>query len=320
MEDISRELEREIAQTKPKPYKQDRKTRILIIDDFGKMKSGEYLKKLVAGLSIAGGICFVAAVVLFFLYSGLSGDTGEVKSRLSIAEKKVEELTREKEVLMARLVISGKEPGISGVNEKKQSLAAAKVVEKKPLLAKKQDIKPSVEKVSPKSDLKPTTSAVAPKKQPKPTSPKEKIKPQLNASTDSDQASAAPTAELPKKMVSIEKFTVVKDGNNGDLLVRFDIRNISTSPGDVSGRIFTVLKPDDKPEDQWLVVPSSKLKNGIPITYRKGQYFSIAHFKPVKFRIKNQASPDFFQKASIYIFNSQGDVMFEKLIDITEAQ
>jgi hypothetical protein len=44
MEDISRELEKEIARSKPKPYKQDRKTRLLIIDDFGQVKSREYLK------------------------------------------------------------------------------------------------------------------------------------------------------------------------------------------------------------------------------------------------------------------------------------
>jgi hypothetical protein len=80
------------------------------------------------------------------------------------------------------------------------------------------------------------------------------------------------------------------------------------------------LKPDNKIKDHWLVVPTSALKNGIPSEYRKGQYFSIAHFKPVKFRIKNQSDPEFFKKASIVIFNDQGDLIFEKLIDITEAE
>ena len=68
------------------------------------------------------------------------------------------------------------------------------------------------------------------------------------------------------------------------------------------------------------MVPTSALKNGIPFEYKKGQYFSITHFKPVKFRIKNQANPDFFKKASIFIFNEQADLIFEELIDITEAK
>jgi hypothetical protein len=43
MEDISRELEREITQSKPTPYKQNRKKRVLILDDFGEMKNLSYL-------------------------------------------------------------------------------------------------------------------------------------------------------------------------------------------------------------------------------------------------------------------------------------
>ncbi|WP_299983536.1 hypothetical protein [Desulfobacula sp.] len=112
MEDISRELEREIARSKPKPYQKDRKTRILIVDDFGEMKAGEYLKTLITILSIINVFCFVAAVFFYYLYTDLSRDANPVKNRLVLAEKKVTELTREKEILMARLVISGKEPGI----------------------------------------------------------------------------------------------------------------------------------------------------------------------------------------------------------------
>jgi len=68
------------------------------------------------------------------------------------------------------------------------------------------------------------------------------------------------------------------------------------------------------------VVPTAALKDGVPSEYKKGQYFSIAHFKPVKFRIKNQADPDFFKKASIFIFNEQAQLIFEELINITEAE
>jgi len=120
--------------------------------------------------------------------------------------------------------------------------------------------------------------------------------------------------------VTIENFIVKKSRTDKDLLVRFDIRKISEKPGDVSGRIFTVLRADNTSEDQWLVVPPTTLKKGIPSEYKKGQYFLIANFKPVKFRIKNQADPDFFQKASIFIFNEQEDLIFEKLVAISEAQ
>lgn len=150
---------------------------------------------------------------------------------------------------------------------------------------------------------------------------KSTIKPETNRVEDitknTIRASKTPEGE---KTVSIEKFVVTKDSTSGDLLVRFDIRNISKKPGEVSGRIFTVLKPDSQIESQWLVIPNAPLKDGIPSLFKKGQYFSIAHFKPVKFRIKNQSGPDSFKKASIFIFNNQGNLIFENLIDITEAE
>ncbi len=136
----------------------------------------------------------------------------------------------------------------------------------------------------------------------------------------SESAALTKPAKIVNKTVTIENFTVKKSRTDKDLLVRFDIRKISEKPGDVSGRIFTVLRPDNTSEDQWLVVPPTTLKNGIPSEYNKGQYFSIANFKPIKFRIKSQADPDFFQKASIFIFNEQEDLIFEKLVAISDAQ
>lgn len=321
MEDISRELEKEIARSKPKPYKQDRKTRILIIDDFGKMKSGEYLKSFVKILSFISVVCFAAAVLFYYLYTSLSQDAALIRDRLVRAEKKVDVLTGEKEVLMARIVISGKEPGIKSKDEKKVEVkkedkpVLAAVEEKKALVSKHEQIKPVSEKFEEK-DKADTVLITEHETQ--------SIDSKLNAIGESHSLPELPERPEPSKMikktVGIEKFTVKKDGKNGDLLVRFDIRNISTGSGDVSGRIFTVLKPDSESEDQWLVVPTAQLKDGIPSEYKKGQYFSIAHFKPVKFRIKNQADPDFFKKASIFIFNEQAQLIFEKLIDITEAE
>jgi hypothetical protein len=126
--------------------------------------------------------------------------------------------------------------------------------------------------------------------------------------------------EVIQKTVSIEKFTVTKDGTNGYLLVRFDIRNVSKAPGEVSGKIFALLKPNNSLENKWLVVPPAAVKNGMPSDYKKGKYFSISHFKPIKFRVKHKLDPDVFKQASIFIYNDQGDLIFDKLINIAEAE
>ncbi len=302
MEDISRELEREIARSKPKPYRKEHKTRLLIVDDFGQMKSAEYFKVLVKSLSVISIVCFVAAVVFCYLYVDLSKNSGSIKTKLDIAQKKVNELTQEKEVLMAKLVMAGSKLDVVP----------------KPLVAKKAEIKPvplEPEPVEKKEDIiKPeTVKNVEPVVVPTPVKPITPIEPITPI------GSSRPI-KIVDKTVTIENFIVKKTNSNKELLVRFDIRKISSKPGDVAGRIFTVLIPDNASEDKFLVVPSTPLKNGIPSEYKRGQYFSIAHFKPVKFRIKNQEKSDFFKKASIFIFNDKQELIFEKLINITEAQ
>jgi len=216
-------------------------------------------------------------------------------------------LTREKGVLMAKIVISGEkldiapkpaaDPKAKSTVDKKQDVATAPAI---PDTESTESIKNI--KVSAKVEIKEDKAEPEPDKTVKEPDLDPLFKP----------------GRIVNKTVTIENFMVKKSRSNRDLLVRFDIKKISENPGDVSGRIFTVLIPDNRSEDQWLVVPSTTLKNGIPSEYKKGQYFSIANFKPVKFRIKNQADSDFFKKASIFIFNEQEDLIFEKLVAIGE--
>lgn len=303
MDDISRELEREIALSKPKPYIPDRRTSVIVVDDFGEMKSGEYFKTLVKFFSCLSVICFIAAIVFYSFYADLSKDSNSIKTKLDIAQEKISKLTQEKEVLMAKLVISGEKFDI-----------APKPVTPKPSVTKKQNIKPVPAPPKPESTENKKKLAKVKKKEGK----AEPISDKTVKATES--ALTTKPTNIANKTVTIEDFTVRKSGSNKDLLVRFDIRKISKKPGDVSGRIFTVLIPDNTLEGQRLVVPSTTLKNGIPSEYKKGQYFSIASFKPIKFRINTQADPDFFKKASIFIFNEQEELIFEKLVTIGEAQ
>ncbi len=317
MEDISRELERQIAQSKPKPYRMSQEAQILIVDNLGNIRSGAHLKQMAVILSFVSAVCFVAAVLFYFFYTDLSKKQARIIKKLAATETMVEKLTREKEVLMARIVISGKELKTSEKKEVRKKSAPA-VVGKKTMLSKKTETRKKTAETVNKPD-RPVKSETAEVLQAGKSGKPGKTLP-IPDKTSVQTAVSEVVAAKPST-ISVEKFTVVNDAGSGNILVRFDIRNISTEPGDVSGRIFTILKPDNGSEDKWLVVPASRLKNGVPSDYKKGQYFSIAHFKPVKFRIKNQtaAGPGFFKKASIFIFSTNGELIFQKAIDITES-
>ena len=325
MEDISRELEKEIALAKPKPHKQNRKSRVLIVDDFGRMRSGEYLKKLSLGFGLLSIISLCSALVLYYLYTDLSINTARMNDELSVAREKVKSLTTDKEVLMARLVILGQAPDIKKqetVTESETARSETAKIEHK--LTQTSKINPAVPPPEPPKPQPHRPEAAQPPPEVTPPEPAEETDPEEIAPAEPDPGQPEPEPVRPniseeKKTVTIEKFSVTKEGGDKDLFVRFNIRNISKTPGDVSGRIFTVLKPDSRIGSQALVVPSAELENGVPVEYKKGQYFSISRFKPVKFKIKNHSDPNFFKKASIFIFNNDGELIFEELIHITEA-
>ena len=119
-----------------------------------------------------------------------------------------------------------------------------------------------------------------------------------------------------KPVVSVEKFSVVHGAGKEQLVVKFNIRNITEESKEISGRIFAVLKPEGSTEKDWVVVPNASLEDGVPTPYRKGQYFSISRFKPVRFTIKNQALADSFKRASVYIFSDDGSLLFKRSIEV----
>ncbi|HKK91001.1 MAG TPA: hypothetical protein VJ936_06355, partial [Desulfobacteraceae bacterium] len=119
------------------------------------------------------------------------------------------------------------------------------------------------------------------------------------------------------RKVKVEEFRLEKDQANRDLMVRFDIRNVSDNPGTISGRIFVILKPELGDPANWLVMPSVPLKNGKPAVPSSGQFFSIAHFKPVKFRVASRRPLELFQRAEVYVYGEDGSLMFQRKISIS---
>ncbi len=309
MEDISRELEREIARSKPAPHKKNKNKRVLIVDDMGGVKPGGYLKSLLVLLLCTTLACLAAAGGFFTLFDKLSRENTELASRTATLESRVAALTRDKETLMARLVMSGHDPDTaSGVSDPDSGDFVPDTGENKDD-AEQEESHIQAQSAQDTKDMSDTDAdAGMPQEEP--------------SVVQQQEDSGTPIVAKEAGKVDIEKFSVTRDRGQGDLLVRFDIRNVSEKPGEVSGHIFTILKPESqstkKDTDQWLVVPSSPLDKGIPSHTKKGQYFSIAHFKPVKFRIKNIPGQAFFTTASIIIFNDQGELMFQSDIDIGE--
>ena len=76
------------------------------------MRSADHLKVLAYLFGVASLVCFLAASGLYYFFSRQAVENKRLQNEVAGLTKKVDGLINEREVLMARLVISGKEPGI----------------------------------------------------------------------------------------------------------------------------------------------------------------------------------------------------------------
>ncbi len=291
MEDISRDLEREIAKARPKPLERSKKQHILIIDSDGKIRPGDYLRffnRLL--LFLAGGV-FVAGIVVYCLYHNLQARNVQIVQELDNLGTTYQDLLHEQENLMARLVLM------------KKDLAAKASFQQK----KKNNILPE-----PKPESK---KEAAPR-------PEKEVSPEV-ASLTEDKEELPPEKNAPAVFVTgsvvVQKFSIQKNDASGKLLVRFNIRNMSRDGKDVSGRIFTVIKSKTENPQDWLVFPKTVLEKGIPASPLRGQSFSISRFKPVSFICATEQPIDHFSEAVVFVFDRKGLLMTKSVFEINHS-
>lgn len=310
MEDISRELEREIAQIKPATHKVRKENNILIINNFGEMRSGAFLKVLIyffLVISLAGGL---GSVVFFRLYSKVKNQNIQFKNSLEVFEKKVDRLISEKEILMARLVVTG------NVAELESLTRDGKIGQDHSKTEKRADVSGGMDGVASLPTHTPLDSKI---------DNGEPVKAdQTNSASSRDQfdEKTEPSVELSPDVlynVSIGSFSLSPGNNVHELIIRFNIKNTTENSKEISGRLFCVLKPEGARPNKWVVIPkTSIMKNGVPVPgpYNQGHYFSISRFKPVQFSINTRIPLENFSEASVFIFDEAEKLLFKTSFDI----
>ncbi len=284
MENLQGNLEKVVkSQSLPKESKRSDSWILLAIGDHGKTISIGRLKGLVVALVLAVVIVAVSVSYLLIIAKSASEENDGLRSALDASKKQVAALRDEKDVLMVRLVLAE-----SGVKDKLAGTGGEQTGETSGGLP---DKSASVETMPDPADVDKTVLLTGEK--------------QLEEET----ASAIP-AKPPE--ASIEDFVVLFEPGGNILKAQFKIINTSSSSQPVSGHAFIILKDDDVDESRWLIFPRVALASGKPLLYKKGQYFSIYHFKTVKFKARNETEPKRFNNASVLVYNTTGDLLLEK--------
>lgn len=152
--------------------------------------------------------------------------------------------------------------------------------------------------------------------------PKKKME-TVESVVKTEKAIEEPPKEPAKKVVpkvekmtaDIKDLTFTKDERDGETRIRFIVKNTSEL-ATISGRVFVIMMPDENNSQSWLTMPPVSLKDGIPSTPSRGQFFSINHFKSVKFKFNNPFSDDHYKKMGVYIFSTEGEKVYENTFDV----
>jgi hypothetical protein len=267
----------------------DRRWTLLFIGDHGNVIALKRFKFIVIAAVLIFFSVICAGAILFFVNHDTVAKNKELQRFLEKSKTQIVTLRHEKEVLMARLVIAESKANKNSAEDRQRqgNIKTADQITPKPQAVLKQP----AEKVDQKIPPVPETI------QPKPV--------------------AAETAEPdPVLSVAVENFSVSYGPDSEILNAQFKIKNTSPQSLPVSGHTVIVLKGDDLPIDQWLVMPAVALVGDMP-SGKQGKTFSIQRFRTMKFTFKTPDNFDEFKTAVVYVFLKSGGLLLEEDFPVT---
>jgi hypothetical protein len=262
----------------------DRQWTLLFIGDHGNVITLKRFKAIVMAAAFIFFFAFCAVAILLFINHFTGAKNKELQIFLEKSKNQIENLRHEKEVLMARLVIAESKTKKSNA-ENRQGQAEIKTAD---------HIAPK-----PQAVIKEPAGKVD-----------QKIAPELKTPQPKPMAAEKDEPE-PVLSVAVEAFSVSYEPGGKNLNAQFKIKNTSAESQPVSGHTVLVLKGEDLPMNQWLVMPAVAMVGDVP-SGKQGKTFSIQRFRTMNFTFKSPDHFDEFQTAIVYVFLRSGELLLEE--------
>jgi hypothetical protein len=273
----------------------DRRWTLLFIGDHGNVIALKRLKAIIMAAAFIFFSTICAGIILFFVNHDTIAKNKELQKFLEKSKTQIETLRHEKEVLMARLVIAESKAKNNIAESRKNQ---GEIDSTNPTAPKPQSVlkEPGAKKepLEKEEQKNPPVATVA---QPKP----------LAVETDK---------VAPVLSVAVEDFSISSEPNSENLNAQFKIKNTSAQSQPISGHAVVVLKGDDLPKQEWLVMPAVDMIGDIP-SGSKGKTFSIQRFRTMNFPFKTPDHFDAFETAVVYVFLISGELLLEEDFPVT---
>lgn len=314
MEDLPGNIRSDLKTRRiPTPSKRTSRWTLLFVGDHGQtvpVRRFKGLFYLLLGLLL---VAVGAAAGLYLFNRQTFEENQRLRAETTRLRETVEALRYEKDVLTARLVLTEAEIQKGSPETRTAPSSAPKEKENPGDSTGKESAQkaPAHEaEVAPEPEPEPEP-VLEPEPVPVQAFPAEQTSDGAGETeTSQEQTGAVASAPAP---VAVENLSVVHETERPLLRVTFLIRKEDTEPENISGHAFVALKQEnDTDGDSWVLIPWAKVEEGRPSPPNRGQFFSIARFKPMKFETTGVANPDRFDLLTVYVFNTRGELILEK--------
>jgi uncharacterized coiled-coil protein SlyX len=265
--------------------KRDRYWSVMLVGDHGRIIPFRRFKGI--AIAVVGGLILAVLVIigLSIAYMLQANTIDELKASLEESTRQIAKLRDEKDLLLAKVVVTNKTP----TKEKTSEPSTANNT------AKKED-KNITAKAAPKPEKQSAQAASKPSSETKPPPEKKPPKPvQLNA--------------------DVRRFNIKYQSPQNLLKCDFRIYNTSKPKHALAGRSVVVFKNMDEPPIKWLAVPTVQLADGVP-NGNQGKSFKINNYRTMTFKAYGMKPPVRFNMASIYVYTSKGKLLLNREIPI----
>lgn len=258
-----------------------RRWTLLFIGDHGSVIKLKRFKGMVLSTAFMLIVAIFGIVALILFNQNTIRENKRLRHDLENYQNQLETLRHDKEVLMARLV-----------------LTESQVKENLPGTPKRQDDK---------KDAQPEEQ----KPQEKPQSKETKIKKRLPLTPKTPEQKPTTAEPKPMQSVAVEKFSASREPDTQSVNAKFNLKNTSPDSQRVEGRAVVVLKSDALHRDKWLVIPPVGLVGEKP-SGKRGKSFAIQRFRTMIFTSNAPSYADQFQTAAVYVFTKSGQLLLKR--------
>ena len=123
--------------------------------------------------------------------------------------------------------------------------------------------------------------------------------------------------EIFSDLVDVKDMVIQKEGSK--VSANFKLVNIQPGEEAITGYVHTIAVSNQAGNLKVWAYPKVTLKNGVPLSYRRGQVFRIQRFRPfgAKFELSQDAAYPLSLKVLVY--DQTGTIILRKFFEVSDV-